>query len=130
MALHRQLKNLRGRYDDDYVKAHYTVPYSTTNNSRYKHIDELLLKDGKTVKATLGTTDLSVYPFSGMSMYVVPDGEEDRIDIIASKTLGSASLYWAICYMNNIDDPLSIKVGRTLYIPSLSSLRQFPNPLS
>ena len=130
MAKNKQLKNLKGRINDDYIKGQYIVPYSINDTSRYKHIDELKLIDGKSIKATLGPVDLSVYPFEGTSMYTVTSADENRIDIIATKLYGSASLYWVLCYMNKIEDPLNIPVGTVLFVPSISSLKRFPNPLS
>lgn len=130
MSIQKQIKNLRGRTNSTKIVTQYVVPYSIGDTSRYKHIDELLLIDGTTIKATLGPVDMSVYPYDGITMYTVSESDENRIDIIATKTLGSASLYWIICYMNNIADPLDIPIGKILYIPTMSSLRQFPNPLS
>jgi len=130
MSLTKKIKDLKGRVNDDYIVSQYTVPYGIANNSRYKHLDELLLQDGKVINATLGPVDMSIYPFGGTNIYTVTASDENRIDIIATKVYGSASLYWIICYMNNIEDPLVLPSGRVLFIPDLGSLRQFPNPLS
>jgi hypothetical protein len=126
----RKPRNLRGRFDDSYIIKHEAIPYGIKNNSRYKHIDELTLYDGKVVKATLGPMDMSVFPFGGTQPYTVPQHMENRIDLISLKFYGISSLYWVICYMNHIDDPLVIPAGRVLFIPSLSGIRKFPNPLS
>ena len=126
----RTNKDLKGFNNSKQIKNQITVPYGVNDLSRYKHIDELLLTDGKTIKATLGPIDLSVYPYDVPETYTVTEQDEDCIDIIAYKVYGQASLYWAICYANNIKDPLKIPLGTTLYIPSLDELKQFPNPLS
>ena len=63
-------------------------------------------------------------------MYTVTAADENRIDIIATKVYGAAYLYWILCYINNIEDPLNVPVGRILLVPKISGLRQFPNPLS
>lgn len=130
MANIRQIKNLRNRKNSEFIDAQYKVSYNVTSMSRYKHIDELLLANGKLIKSTLGPIDLSVFPFNGTQTYTVTSAEENRIDIIAFKFYGAASLYWILCYFNNIEDPLKIPVGTVLLIPELSSLKQFPNPLS
>lgn len=131
MAINKKIKDLKGRVNDtEFIKAQYIVPYSISNNSRYKHIDELLLADGTVIKHTLGPVDLSVYPFDGVDMYTVTAADENRIDIIATKVYGAAYLYWILCYINNIEDPLNVPVGRILLVPKISGLRQFPNPLS
>jgi hypothetical protein len=131
MALNKKTKELNGILDDtNFINSHYTVPYSIKDNGRYKHIDELLLNDGKVIKATLGPIDMGIFPFDGASLFIVTAAEENRIDIIASKVYGAASLYWIICYANNIHDPLNLPISTPLYIPAISGLRQFPNPLS
>lgn len=130
MAYTKKIKNLRGRPNDTYVLAQYSVPYSINSNSRYKHIDELLLYDGKLIIATPGPTDLGVLPFGGSQTYTVPSSEENRLDLIALKFYGISHLYWIICYMNNIKDPLDVPAGTILFIPSISGLRKFPNPLA
>jgi len=126
----RKIKNLRGRNEDSYVIKHEVVPYGIKNNSRYKHIDELTLYDGKRIKATLGPMDTSIFTYGGSTPYVVPKHMEDRIDLISLKFYGISSLYWIICYTNNLKDPLDVKAGKILFIPRLNGLRKFPNPLS
>ncbi len=130
MAINKQIKNLKGRLNDNYIEGHYVVPYSINSTSRYKHIDELKLIDSKKIKATLGPIDLNVYPYDGTTEYVVTSADENRIDIISYKIYGTSSLYWVLCYMNLIEDPLNIPVGTVLFVPSISSLKRFPNPLS
>jgi len=131
MAINKKIKDLKGHVNDtNFIKAQYTVPYGMKDNSRYKHIDDLLLDDDKVIKSTLGPVNLSIYPYEGTEMYTVTSADENRIDIVATKVYGSASLYWVICYMNSIEDPLNLPVGTILFTPPISSLRKFPNPLS
>jgi hypothetical protein len=130
MAGTKKFKNLLGRLDDSYIRAHYQVAYSIRSNSRYKHIDELLLYNGKLIKSTLGPLDLTVIPFGMTTPYVVTAAEKNRIDLVALKFYGASSLYWIICYANGLSDPLDLPVGKPLFIPSLESLREFPNPLA
>lgn len=131
MPVNKKRKELNGHTNDpNFIRAQYTVPYGTKNPSRYKHIDELLLSDNKNIKATLGPIDLSIYPFEGTNMYTVTAADENRIDIISTKVYGSASYYWILCYINNIEDPLKLKAGTILFTPPISSLKRFPNPLS
>lgn len=133
MAINKKIKDLKGRLNEDSIKAQYTVPYGIKNASRYKHIDELLIEQNgsqKLIKKTLGPIDLGIFPFNGTNLYTVTPAEENRIDIVAYKLYGSASLYWVLCYMNNIVDPLVLPAGRVLYVPDISAVQQFPNPLS
>jgi hypothetical protein len=130
MNKQRQIKDLKNRLNDDYILAQYKVTYGINDMSRYKHIDELLLADNKVLKATLGPSDMSIYPFNGTNIFTVTAAEENRIDIVAYKVYGAANLYWVLCYFNAISDPLNLPVGTVLFIPELTSLKQFPNPLS
>ena len=131
MAIKKRKKDLSGFVNDsDFIKAQYIVPYGVNNPSRYKHIDDLLLDDDKVIKKTLGPVDLGIFPHEGTDFYTVKNYEENRIDIVATKLYGSASYYWVLCYMNNIEDPLKLPAGTVLLVPPISSLKRFPNPLS
>lgn len=127
----RKLKPEISKLNSRSILGQYMVPYRADGLSRYKHIDELDLQDGKTIKATLSPVDTSVYPFEVSTEYVVSEADENRLDIIAYKVYGRASMYWAIAYANSIKDPLTeVTAGRILLIPSISTLKRFPNPLS
>lgn len=128
--IRKRKKNLNRFNNASSIKAQYIVPYGADGLSRYKHIDELELEDGKTIKATLGPIDLGVYPYEGTTMFTVTAGEQNRIDIVAYKVYGKASMWWAIAYANNIKNPLRLDIGTVLRIPSISTLKRFPNPLS
>lgn len=54
---------------------------------------------------------------SDVTYYEVPQHEENRLDIIAFKTLGSAQYAWAIAYFNNIEDGYTAHAGQKLAIP-------------
>lgn len=49
--------------------------------------------------------------------YVVPATEENRLDIIAHKHLGSASYSWVIALCNRIEDGFTVREGQKLVIP-------------
>lgn len=133
MALTRQKKNLNKRYNGAGILGQYIVPYTSSSNSRYKHIDELDLAEGKTIKASLGPINLSVFPYSGRTTYVVPLAEAGRLDLIAYRFYGYSSLWWLIAYANKISDPFDdalVYAGKILDIPNIEDARIFPNPLS
>lgn len=127
--MQRKLKEI-SKLNSKSIKGQYMVPYKADGLSRYKHIDELDLQDNKTIKATLGPVDLGVFPYEAYTFYTVRQEEEHRIDIISYKVYGKASMYWAIAYANQLKDPLNIPEGTLLMIPSLATLKRFPNPLS
>lgn len=126
----RKIKNLNGFNNDPSILSQYIVPYSTQDNNRYKHLDQLLLEDRKVIRATINPIDLGIMPFDGVSEHIVTADEENRIDIVATKIYGSASLYWILCYANSLEDPYDLPVGFPLIVPNISALRRFPNPLS
>ena len=49
--------------------------------------------------------------------HVVETGEENRLDLIANKYLGSPTYSWVIAYFNQIEDGFTIREGQTLVIP-------------
>lgn len=48
--------------------------------------------------------------------YDVPAVEENRLDIIANKFLGSAQYSWVISYLNGIEDGFTVREGQRLKI--------------
>lgn len=126
----RTIKEKMKRLNAESIINQYMVPYGANDTSRYKHIDELLLDDGNVIKATLGPIDLSVYAWTQGGEYIVPAYEENRLDIIAYKVYGKASMWWAIAYASYLSDPLDVPAGTVLRIPSLAELKRFPNPLA
>ena len=59
--------------------------------------------------------DLAVIPHT-----VIKYKETDRLDHLAENFLGNASYWWAICLMNDLDNPFSYKLlpGFLLKIPN------------
>lgn len=46
-------------------------------------------------------------------------GEQDRLDLIAARTLGDPELFWRVCDANDAMNPfdLTAETGRTLRVP-------------
>lgn len=44
--------------------------------------------------------------------------EENRLDLIAQKELGSATYSWVIAYFNSIEDGYTVREGQKLIIPN------------
>lgn len=55
---------------------------------------------------------------SDITYYTVPQHEENRLDVIAYKLLGSAQYAWTIAYFNGIDDGYTAHAGQKLMIPT------------
>lgn len=49
--------------------------------------------------------------------HVVTLIEENRLDLIANKYLGSPTYSWVIAYFNQIEDGFSVSAGQTIIIP-------------
>ena len=49
--------------------------------------------------------------------YEVTSSEQNRLDLIAYKYLGSAQYNWVIAYFNEIEDGFSCRTGQKLMIP-------------
>lgn len=129
MNKERVLKDLRQRENDSYIKGQYLVSYDRYDTNRYKRVDELDLQDGNTIKATLSPLDMSIITFGVNTPFIVRRIDENRIDNIAFKIYGKSSMYWVLCYANNIEDPYKIRTGDVLLAPDFNSLFEFPNPL-
>lgn len=122
-------KNLGTRTNDSYILKTYIAEYSITSLSRYKHLEKLSVYNKGIINSTPAKRDMGITP-KQTTTFVVTAAEENRIDVVATKVYGNASLYWAICYMNGISDPLSLAIGTVLTIPDLKGLFQYPNPLA
>ena len=60
---------------------------------------------------------------SDVTYYDVSADEENRLDLIAYKLLGSTSYSWVIAYFNDIEDGFTVREGQRLAVPkSISSL--------
>lgn len=129
MIYRKEVKNLNGFNNGKHVVSQLIVPYNIASLNRYKRIDELVLSDGKSIKATLAPVNLDILPYDGLLDYVVTQADENRLDIIAYKMYGKAALYWVIAYFNKLSDPLNVPEGTLLQIPLLQSLSKYPNPL-
>lgn len=52
-----------------------------------------------------------------VSYYEVPLMEEDRLDLIAEKLLGSVQYRWILAYFNGLADGYSVKEGQVIRYP-------------
>lgn len=49
--------------------------------------------------------------------YEVSTSEENRLDLIANKLLGSAQYGWVIAYFNGIQDGFTVSAGQRIIVP-------------
>ena len=108
----------------EYGGIQYNVCRDFNHISRYRCIRQLTHNpdDNQSRFVTLETTN----PFTThceVTYYDVPATEENRLDIIAYKYLGSSSYAWVIAYFNQIEDGYTVREGQRLAIPkSVASL--------
>ncbi len=83
--------------------------------SRYRNLRQVshLLEDRYTTLET-------VNPFitnTEIKYYEVTVPEINRLDLIAQKTLGSASYGWVLAYFNGIEDGYTVREGQKIVYP-------------
>lgn len=102
----------------EYNGIQYTTCRDFDHVSRYKgHRQVIHNADGDDRFVTLEIPNA----FSSnldVEYYEVPKTEENRLDIIAYKKLGSANYAWVIAYFNSIEDGFSCHEGQLLQIPN------------
>lgn len=74
---------------------------------------------------TLETPNSFNSNLTNCKVHTVTYSEQNRLDVIANKYLGSSSYAWVISYMNHIEDGYTIREGQKLVIPnSITDLMQ------
>lgn len=111
----------------DLTKPYKTIPhtgivYSTCKDydyiSRYRNLRQIVhLPDSVDRYITLETVNPLVTNNLRVIYHKVELIEENRLDLIANKYLGSATYAWVIAYFNSIDDGYTVHEGQTIIIP-------------
>ena len=104
------------------VVEHEGIAYSTCKDydhiSRYRNLRQVVhCPNSYDRYVTLET----VNPFvthTEVKYHEVTVLEENRLDLIAEKELGSATYSWVIAYFNRIEDGFSVREGQRLIIPN------------
>jgi nucleoid-associated protein YgaU len=87
------------------------------SESRYEECE--VLKDGG--REYLGVRlSVEIPPRRDDRFHNVVTG--DRLDVLAQRYLGDASLWWIICGCNDIASPLDLHPGTVLRIPAIDRL--------
>lgn len=95
----------------------YTVCRDYLHISRYKGLRQLIHNPDNTDRfIALETPNKISSNTLDFEYYEVPAIEENRLDIIANKFLGSPQYSWVIAYMNNIEDGFTVREGQKLKI--------------
>lgn len=99
----------------------YLNPHRYKNTSRYSKL-RLIQKDNQSKpyhEVTNATPDarlLDCQLFHVTGVYV------NRLDLIAKKFYGDASLWWYIAKQNHLEDPTKVPEDTTLQIPKYNTL--------
>ena len=117
----RILDTLKPYEEIEHVGIQYTTCRDYGHISRYKGLRQLVHDPSSIHRYITLETPNSFESHSDITFYDVPASEEDRLDIIAYKFLGSASYGWVIAYFNQIEDGFSVKEGQRLKIPKTIS---------
>lgn len=95
----------------------YTVCRDFDHISRYRGLRQVI-HEGATPERYMALECPNSFSSSvDVTYHDVSTSEENRLDIIAKKYLGSASYAWVIAYCNNIEDGFTISAGQRLVIP-------------
>lgn len=111
-------RDLTAPYDViDHEGIVYSVCRDFNHISRYRNLRQVVhFPDTTDRYVTLET----VNPFithTEIKYHEVTVAEENRLDLIAEKELGSATYGWVIAYFNSIEDGYTVREGQKLVIP-------------
>ena len=96
----------------------YSVCRDYNHISRYRDLRQVVLCPN-TVNRRIALE--TVNPFvthSKVKYHEVTVTEENRLDLIAQKELGSATYGWVIAYFNKIEDGYTVREGQKLIVPN------------
>lgn len=112
-------------YDElEYKGIQYGVCRDFDHISRYRRLRQVIHSPSDTTDRFVALETPN--PFETeceVIYYEVPVTEEDRLDLIAYKFLGTAQYGWVIAYFNSIEDGYTVHAGQKIMIPkSFTSL--------
>lgn len=102
----------------DYRGIEYNVCKDFSHISRYKGLRQIAHNPNSDTDRFVALETPN--PFASnvdVQYYYVPTTEENRLDLIAYKFLGSASYSWVLAYFNGIEDGFSVYPGQRIMIP-------------
>ena len=122
------IMNIVEPYDKvDYKGIQYAPCCDYKHISRYKGLRRVIHSphDVSDRFISLETPNAFITSNLGVIWHEVSSTEENRLDLIAHKYLGSAKYSWVIAYFNQIEDGFTCRLGQKLMIPkSVMSLMQ------
>ena len=116
----------------DLTQAYETIEYNGiiysecrdySHISRYRNLRQVLLNPAEIERCVTLETVNPFVTHTEVKYHEVTVAEENRLDLIAEKELGSATYGWVIAYFNRIEDGYTVREGQRLIIPtSITSL--------
>lgn len=107
----------------DYKGIQYGVCRDFKHISRYRTLRRVVHQADEKDRWVALETPNPFVTYSEVEYYEVPATEENRLDLIAYKKLGSAQYAWVLSYFNRIPDGFTVKSGQLIMIPkSFTSL--------
>ena len=102
----------------EYKGIQYTVCRAYSHISRYRGLRHVVFMPDDPERFTaLDTANAINSNKLPVKFHTVTVTEENRLDLIAYKELGSVSYAWVIAYMNRIVDGYTVHEGQRLTIP-------------
>jgi hypothetical protein len=98
----------------------YKVDKSLYPEDRYRKHRRYIDDNGNEVQETYDDIEITEKPAD--YYHSVETGEENKLDLIASRYYNNESLWWVIAEASGIDDPFNVPVGTVLRIPDMSTL--------
>lgn len=96
----------------------YSVCRDFSHISRYRNLRQVVhCLNSADRYVTLETPNAITTNNLDIIYHTVESSEENRLDIIANRYLGSSAYSWAIAYFNQIEDGYTVREGQVLIIP-------------
>ncbi len=107
----------------EYRGIQYTTCKDFEHISRYKDLRQVIHNPHDSERSVTLEIPNNFSSNVEVQYYQVPYVEENRLDIISQKFLGSPMYSWVIAYFNGISDGYTVREGQKLAIPkSISAL--------
>lgn len=103
----------------DYHGIQYTVCKEYEHISRYKGLRQLIHNPDEGVDRFIAhETANPMISSAEVKYYKVEEAEENRLDLLANKYLGSPTYAWVIAYFNQIEDGFTVHAGQRIKVPA------------
>jgi len=107
----------------EHIPIQYTVCRDYDHLSRYRGLRQVVHDPSNEDNRFIALETPNPFTSNAEVIYYeVPLVEEDRLDLIAMKLLGSSQYRWVLAYFNRIEDGYSCKEGQVLMCPKNISI--------